>query len=114
MLSVHNLLTNPIEAAKCSLSMLIREGKPSVTAAWHGTKPCNVQMNHSFLQQDHQAITGLGLSPGYSLMLVPGSHTPSPCHIPCSGGPWPAEDWEQRVNGVRRAWLKAEQPPRSH
>lgn len=92
MLSVHSLLTNPIEAAKCSLSMLIREGKPLVTATWDGTKPHNVQMNLSFLQQDHQAITGLGLSPGSSWMLVPGSHTPSPCHIPHSRGPWPAED----------------------
>lgn len=71
-------------------------------------------MNLSFLEQAHQAITGLCLTPGFFLMLVPGSHTPSPCHIPHARGPWPAEDWEWWENGVRRAWLKAEQPPRSH
>lgn len=86
MLSVHSLLTNPIEAAKCSLSMLIREEKPLVTAAWDGTKPHNALMNLSLFKQVHQAITGLGLTPGSSLMLVPGSHTPSLCHIPHSRG----------------------------
>lgn len=98
MLSVHCLLTNPIEAAKCSLSMLIREEKPLVTAAWDGTKPHNAQMNLSFLEQVHQAMTGLGLTPRSSLVLVPGSHTP--CVLVTSRG-------QQRTeNGVRRAWLK--------
>lgn len=92
MLSIHYLLTNPTEAAKCSLFMLIREEKPLVTAAWDGTKAHNAQMNFSFLEQVHQAIAGLGLTPGSSLLLVPGSHPPSPCHIPHSRGPWPAED----------------------
>lgn len=92
MLSVHSLLTNPIEAAKCSLSMLIREEKPLVTAAWDGTMLHNAHMNLSFLEQVHQAITGLCLTPGFSLVLAPGSHTPSPCHIPRARGPWPAED----------------------